>query len=248
MRITDHESRLSVTNSEHSDVASPSACDRIIIVGAGGFGREVLQWARQTWPDHSGKIAGFLSADPHVLDDQECALPILGSPETFQPLASDALLLGIGISRVRRKVAEQLVARGARFLTLIHPTAIVAETASVEVGAILCPFSVVSVSAHVGRFGLLNYHSSLGHDASIGAYSVLSPYATLGGGATLAEDVFMGLHSSVGPGVYVGAKARLSANSCALRDISGDSIVFGVPGRQGVVLATDGEQQHEDCK
>jgi acetyltransferase-like isoleucine patch superfamily enzyme len=89
----------------------------------------------------------------------------------------------------------------------------------------------VSDSAKVGRFALLNYHTSLGHDASAGDYAVLSPYATLGGAAHVGNDVFMGMHASVGPGKTVGPRSKVSANSCALADVPSDSIVFGVPGR-----------------
>jgi len=215
--------------------ASPS---RILIVGAGGFGREVLLWARAAWPEHAAKIAGFLSADAGRLNGHACPLPILADPAAFEPQPGDALLLAIGIPQIRREVAESLLAKGAEFLTLVHPTAIVAPTASIGSGSILCPYAIVSDASSAGRFVLLNYQSSLGHDAAAGNFAVLSPYAALGGGASIGEDVFMGMHSSVGPGKNVGARSKVSANSCALTDAPADSLVFGSPGRVGPLLST----------
>ena len=139
----------------------------------------------------------------------------------------------------RRKVAESLLARGAEFLTLVHPTAIVVTSATIEDGAILCPYAIASDSCRVGRFVIMNYHTSLGHDASAGDFSVLSPYATLGGNAHVAEDVFLGLHASVGPGKTVGARSKVSANSCVLSSAPADSIAFGVPGSVAPRLSID---------
>ena len=210
----------------------PSAdCRRILIVGAGGFGREVLQWARDAWPTATARIAGFLSSDAGALEGLDCGLGVLGSPDDYRPTPGDRLLLAIGIPYVRRTVAESLLAKGAEFLTLIHPTAIVTPSATIGLGSILCPFSLASDSCRLGRFSLMNYHSSLGHDATAGDFSVLSPYATLGGHAHIEDDVFLGLHSSVGPGKTVGARSKVSANSCVLATAPADSIIYGVPGR-----------------
>jgi len=170
----------------------PPDCRRILIVGAGGFGREVLQWARDAWPECSDRLAGFLSADRGALDAFDAGLGVIETPEAYEPQPGDGLLLGIGVPYTRRQVAESLLARGARFLTLVHPTAIVAASATVGVGAILCPYAIASDSCHIGRFVLMNYHTSLGHDASAGAFAVLSPYATLGGNAHVEDDVFLG--------------------------------------------------------
>ena len=214
----------------------PPTVSRIVIVGAGGFGREVLHWARDAWPDRGRSIAGFLAADPPRGATAADMPPVIGDPATFVPGHGDALLLAIGIPDVRRCVAESLLGRGATFLTLIHPTAIVVPTASIGAGSVICPFAVVSDAARVGRCVLLNYHASLGHDASAGDFAVLSPYATLGGNAHVAEDVFMGMHASVGPGRRVGARSKVSANSCALADAPDDSIIFGAPGRIGPLI------------
>ncbi|MFM7135858.1 MAG: acetyltransferase [Planctomycetota bacterium] len=213
------------------DGPTPDACDRIIIVGAGGFGREVLQWARQAWPAHAAKIAGFLSDDPHAIDGHRPTLPILGSPDSFEPRPHDGFILAIGIRGVRREVAERLAARGARFLTVIHPTAIVADTAVIGSGSVICPYAVVSDAARLGRCVLVNYHASLGHDAAAGDFAVLSPYATLGGQAEVQSGAFMAIRATVGPRVTVGADTVIAANSCALGDVPAGKLVYGVPGR-----------------
>jgi sugar O-acyltransferase (sialic acid O-acetyltransferase NeuD family) len=216
-----------------------AACRRVIIVGAGGFGREALEWARAAWGDAATRIAGFLSADADRLDGHAGAPPILGDPSSFTPIAGDGFLLAIGVPGVRRRVAEGLLARGAAFLTLIHPTAIVASTAVVGVGSIVCPYAIVSDSCRLGRFTLLNYHASLGHDASTGDYAVFSPYAALAGGARVDDDVFLGMHATVGPGRRLGERTKVSANSCALVDVAADSLVHGVPGRVQPLVAID---------
>lgn len=209
----------------------PSSIARILIVGAGGFGREMLQWARDAWPEHGGRIGGFLSADRDILRNHACDLPILADPADFRPEAGDGLLLGIGIPGVRRRVAETLVGRGATFLSLVHPTAVVARGAAIGAGAVVCPFAVVSDGARVETCALINYHASVAHDAHAGEYAVLSPYATLGGKACIGADAFLGLHASVGPGCRVGDRSKVAANSCALSDVPPDSLAYGVPGR-----------------
>ncbi len=209
----------------------PLDCRRILIVGAGGFGREVLQWARDAWPGRASLLGGFLSDDPRRLDGFACEVGIVSAVHDYRPALGDYLLLGIGVPYSRRRVAERLRASEARFLTLVHPLAIVAESADLAEGSIVCPFAVISHSARLGRCVLVNYHASLGHDAVAEDYAVLSPYATLGGSARIEEEVFLGLHASVGPGRSVGMRSKVSANSCVLSNTAPDSIIFGVPGR-----------------
>ena len=234
--MSGHEGTSAMTSRRALQDSELASVSRIIIVGAGGFGREVLQWARDAWPEASSRIVGFLSAESDRLNRHDCSLEIIADPDRYKPQSGDALLLAIGIPVVRRQVAESLRSRGAEFLTLVHPTAIVAPTAAIAEGAIICPYAIVSDAAQVGAFVLMNYHSSLGHDASAGDYSVLSPYATLGGNAHIGDDVFMGLHASVGPGRRIGARSKVSANSCALSDAPPESIIYGAPGRVGPLI------------
>ena len=200
----------------------------------------MLQWVRHAWPSHAGKIVGFLSDDPHALDGHRPTLPILGSPDAFEPRPSDGLVLAIGIRGARREVAERLAARGARFLTMIHPTAIVADTAVIGPGSVICPYAVVTDSATLGRCCLANLSTMVAHDAVLGDYSILSPYAGVAGSATVGADAFLSLHSAVGPRVTLGRGVTLAAGAIALHDVPAHSLVHGVPGRLSPLLTADG--------
>ncbi len=210
----------------------PSSYRRLLIVGAGGFGREVWNWARDAWGAAGPELVGFLDADP----SKGGYAPVLGDPASFVPMPEDGLLLAIGIPRVRRRVAETLLARGGRFVTLVHPTAIIAPSAVLGAGSIVCPYGIVSDAAVTGACVLVNYHASLAHDASAGEYAVFSPYATLAGDAHIGADTFLGLHAAVGPGRRLGDRCKVSANSAALADAPADSIIYGVPGRIGRLI------------
>ena len=214
--------------------ARPESCPpdvrRILIVGAGGLGREVLRWVRDAWPSAYELVGGFLSAEPHKAGSTT-SLPVLGDPSDFTPSPDDGLILAIGIPGVRRSVADSLESRGGRFLTLVHPTAVVAENATLGPGSLVCPFAIVSDAVVTDRFVLMNYFSSLGHDANAGSFTVFSPYAALGGGARVAEDVFLGMHAMVAPRISVGRGSQISASSAAMKDVPPHSLVFGVPGR-----------------
>ena len=56
---------------------------KIIIVGAGGFGRELLQWIKdinaQSKSGGVWEIVGFIDDDLHALDGVEVDYPIVGS-------------------------------------------------------------------------------------------------------------------------------------------------------------------------
>lgn len=188
---------------------------------------------RDAWSAQDVVFAGYLDANPTLGGDDG---RVVGDPASYRPSPGDGLLLGIGIPGVRRRLAETLSARGGAFLTLVHPTAVVAPSALVGAGAIVCPHAIVSADASLGRCVLVNYHASVAHDAAVGDFGVLAPYATLGGFAKAGADVFLGLHASVGPGRQVGDRSKISANSCALADVPPDTLVYGVPGRHGPLL------------
>lgn len=202
---------------------------RLLIIGAGGFGREVLQWAQdiQTQKNVDWEVAGFLDANSQAFQDFDIDLPILGSPVNWQPDVNDRFICAIGDPSIRLRICQEFRGRGAKFLTLIHPSAIVGSRCNVGIGTILCPGVTVTVDATIGDFVILNVRACVGHDAHVGDGCTVNDFCDITGNATLGEGVFLGSHSSVTPSARVGDYARVGAGSVVVRRVRANTTVMG---------------------
>lgn len=206
--------------------------DRLLIVGAGGFSREVLAWAtdiareRKTW-----EIGGFLIEKGLTDQDHVNGVPVLGDPFVYLISEGDCFVCAVGDSKLRMHIVEKLKRRNARFATLIHPSAVVGPGCSIGEGCILCPGVVVTTNVTLGDFIILNVHSSVGHDAVLGDFCTISGHCDITGGAVLGKRVFMGTHATVLPKAKVGDDAVVGAGSVALRTVRSGTTVMGVPAK-----------------
>lgn len=203
----------------------------IIIVGAGGFGREVYLWAKDSFSQDQYKIKGFLEDNPKILDNYDMDVGIIGNLNSYEIKNKDRFLFAIGDIDTKKHIVVNLKKKGAQFLTLVHPTAIVVNTVKIGEGVIICPYCLVSDNVLLDDFVMMNTYASCGHDVKVGKYSILSPYAALNGFVTLEDEVFLGTHSAVISYKKVGYKSKISANSVVMRDVATNKIVFGVPGK-----------------
>ncbi|MBB6454546.1 sugar O-acyltransferase (sialic acid O-acetyltransferase NeuD family) [Salirhabdus euzebyi] len=203
----------------------------IVIVGAGGFGREVYQYAKSIYPSVEYRIKGFLSNNPGDLDGFDVDSIILGDENSYEIQENDRFIFAIGNIQIKKRIIPILKEKGAKFLTLIHPTAVVFDTAKIGEGVVIGPFVTVSDHVEIADFVMMNFYSSVGHDSKVGKYSILSPYATVNGFSTLEEEVFLGTHSTVTAYKTIGRETQISANSVAMYNTKPYSLVYGVPGK-----------------
>ncbi len=123
------------------------SAQRVLVVGAGGFGREVMQYLHDM-----SKIGiavepvGFLDSNPDALNESNVRLPIVSSIEAYRPRDDERLVLAVGDPAVRQRLAEQLASRGAKFCSVVHPRSYVADTAELGEGCVLAPFAFVGAA------------------------------------------------------------------------------------------------------
>lgn len=204
---------------------------KIYIVGAGGFGRELLWWIkdinkmRPTW-----EIVGFLDDDPHALDSYECDFGIVGSIQEWEPKEDEEFALALGSPALKRKIAGIMEAKGAKFATVIHPTAMLSEFAHYGKGFIMFPNSKLSANSTVGDFVTL-LSSPIGHDTEIGDFSVISGNCNVVRNVVIGKDVFLAAGVCIAQDIHIGDGAYLGLGCVVLKDVQPGATMFGNPAR-----------------
>ncbi len=204
----------------------------LVIVGAGGFAREVYHWTLDVIRSQAGKyrIKGFLSVEPDLLDGFSLPVGILGDESNYEIQPNDQFVIGIGTVATKARVVKTLQGKHATFFSMIHPTAIVCPSANLGLGIVICPFAVISANVNIGDFAMMNIYSSAGHDAQVGGNCVLSPYATLNGSASVEDEVFLGTHATVLASKTVGKGSQVSAGGLVVRNIPPNHTLLSKPG------------------
>lgn len=203
----------------------------IIIVGAGGCAREIYYWTNDTFSKENYKIKGFLSYKQKDLEGYNIKVGIIGDDDNYKIEKNDRFIIAIGDIDIKKRAVNRLKKRGAKFISLIHPTALIIPTAKIGEGVVICPYCLISDNVQLGDFVMTNTYSSCGHDVQVGKYCILSPYVALNGFVKLENEVFVGTHATVIPYKKVGFQAKISANSVVMRNVPSKCMVFGVPGK-----------------
>jgi sugar O-acyltransferase (sialic acid O-acetyltransferase NeuD family) len=210
--------------------------ERIVIVGAGGFGREVLDVVEAinfecgTTERSRYEVLGFLDdGDPDPRTLAPYGVDVIGGVGRLAELPEDVgYVIAIGSPAVRRKLDEQ----GQRPCpVLVHPAATYGRAVTFGPGTVVCAGVRLTNNIAVGRHVHANLNATVGHDAVLGDYVTLSPLVAVSGNVTLEDDVMVGTGVTINPGVTVGRGAVLGSGGAVLRDVAAGMTAVGVPAK-----------------
>lgn len=206
--------------------------ERLVIVGAGGFGREVLDVVdainalKRSW-----EFVGFV-------DD--------GEPDVRRLLARQAQFLGgvgelkdldawysIGIARgeVRERIDHYLRSIGREAATLLHPHSTVGSANHFNAGCVITAGTRVTTNVSLGRHVHVNINSTIGHDCRIGPYVTVNPGVNISGEVTVGARVMVGTGASILQGLSLGADCVVGAGAVVTKDVPAGVTVVGAPAR-----------------
>ena len=198
----------------------------LILIGASGFGREVLWVCRRAGLAVAGFCDDAADKQSGLLD----GVPLLGAVEqaAVRYGAGTCFHIAVGDNRARQHLAERALACGWGPVAVIDPSAMLAPDAVVEPGAYVGIGSVVSCQTLVARFAIINHQVTLGHEAVVGAFAQLCPGVRVSGGCTLGEGALLGSNAAILPGKRMGNWSVLGAGSVAMSDIADEAHVVRV--------------------
>lgn len=207
-----------------------------MIIGAGGFGREVAQLIK----DINNKklqweIMGYLDDNIVSHGTIRNGVPVLGSIDLIRAneFQNHYYICSLGEPKTRKMVIEKMIEINPKiqFATLIHPSAIIGDENRIEKGSIICARNVLTTNITIGKHVIVNLSCTIGHDTTLLDYSTVLPGVNISGNVHIHEGVSLGTNSSVIPGVEIGSFVTIGANAAVTRSIPEHCTAVGIPAR-----------------
>ena len=141
---------------------------KLLILGAGGYGRTVADVAAQLGYDHI-----------RFLDDSRTGPDILGTCAEYEKFLdrNTELYPAFGHNWNRMKWLNLFMEKGVSVPTLVHPRAYVSPTATIGAGSVVLPMAVVNTGVTVQEGCIINIGALIDHDSVIEAGCHLAPGA-----------------------------------------------------------------------
>jgi len=206
----------------------------VVLMGGGGHAAVVADAARLSgW-----NVLGFVSdhgPDEHQRAQQDRAgLAWLGTIDALADVLKNAppdtdVFPAVGDSELRRAWMQRAASAGVAVAIIVHPTAVIAESASLEPGVFVAPQAVIGPRANVMASAIINTAAVVEHDCEIGACAHIAPGCILTGSVHVGDAAMVGARAVIIPERIIGAGAFIAAGAVVTQNVEPSARVAGCP-------------------
>lgn len=210
------------------------------LFGAGGFGREVMPYARASIAQTLGLVSdevAVLFVETWQPDWTEVnGYPII-SIEEFSRLDGPRYFnVAIGDGRAREAISKQ-VGDMAKVLPVRAPQSIFLDNNLIGEGAIFCSNTMLTSNVTIGRFFQGNIYSYVAHDCVIGDFVTFAPGVRCNGRVHIGNYAYIGTNAIIREGtpdkpLKIGVGAVVGMGAVVTKDVPDGMIVVGNPAKE----------------
>lgn len=210
----------------------------LIIVGAGGFGRETADVVAAINAAADAPVWNLVG----IVDDAPSAsnlvrlegrgIKLLGTIDDLVGSEQRSrYVIGIGSPQVRKSIAQRLDAAGFKAAILVHPDASIGSECALGEGTVILAGARVTTNVGLGRHVHLNPNVTIGHDSVLSDFVSMNPSSSVSGDCVIGDGTLIGVGAVILNGVSIGAESVVGASACVVRNVPHGLIVKGVPAR-----------------
>lgn len=204
---------------------------KVIIVGASGFGKEVLSLLK-LFQDIN--VIGFIDSRVEIKGERIDGIPVLGDDSFLENLRNEgveAAVVAIGDYQTRAKLAQHCRELGYQLINVVHPSSKIVNTVKMGEGVIIYGGTVINADVKIGNNVLINSGATIGHDTVVEDNVNINPGVDIGGKVLIKQGAYIGIGSSVIQNIVVGAESLVGAGAVVIRDVPEKLTVAGVPAK-----------------
>ena len=178
--------------------------EKLLLVGAGGFGRVVLEHAIKEYDcafvDDGAKIGTLVNG-----------APVVGKLEDIGSLFDEfkKLIVVIGNNGLRERVYAEAADIGYEFPNIIVPSAYISMYSTIGSGCVILNNAVVQNGAVLGNGVILNCGVEAHQDSCIGNNVLVYANTVIRSNTHVGDRAWIGCNVSIGTGVTVTKDARI---------------------------------------
>jgi UDP-perosamine 4-acetyltransferase len=203
----------------------------VVIIGAGGHGRVVLDILLRAG---TYRVEGFVDSNPNLHGRRMDGRAVLGDVSCLPRLRDEGLhgaVVAIGDNGVRREFADYVEEVGLHLVNAIHPSAHLAHNVMLGKNIVIAAGALVCTHCQLGDSVILNTGCIVDHESKIGTAVHICPGAKLAGRVTVDSGAFIGIGATIIQNVRIGYEAVVGGGAVVIRDVSPMTTVVGVPAR-----------------
>ena len=204
----------------------------IVIIGAGGVGREVSLIIQQinelepTW-----NLLGFIDDNTDNWGKVINGYSVIGGIDSLEFLSNDTyIVIAIANYEVKKKIVNK-VNNKFKFATIVHPKVRIHDYMTVGQGTIIYEGAILTANIEIGNHVIISPKCGVGHDSIIKDYVSLLWNVNVSGNDLIEEGVMMGSGSTVIQGKKIGKGSIIGAGAVVVNDIESFSTAVGVPAK-----------------
>jgi len=208
--------------------------EKILIIGAGGFGREVL-WTINDCNkiEENYSVIGFIDDDKSLHGQTIDGFPVLGGLDWFDNnyKKSMSCIIAIGNCLKKKKIEKQLEKVNPSYAKIIHPTVISSQLVTIGDGTIIQAGTILTVNIKIGKHVHLNIDSTVGHDSIIEDFVTINPGVHINGKTIIGNSTYVGSGVVMKHEIKIGSESIIGAGAVLLEDVPDRSFYAGVPAK-----------------